>query len=194
MGQLDLWFVRWCWGYAAWCCYYLWVRFVGKFCGTCDLILHKYCRTFIRKFPWSFGRAPQFLCLSASHLHDAARPPPSPPTLSQGLPSRSGAERPKGGRQNRPTLPFQHSHSLTYPSCLHIGDNPADRRCRFDIRVKHASVDVLCIFTWNRKCVIWWRAPLIPDQPPLTSHQQIQSRHQPSALERLYFINRQEQY
>lgn len=73
------------------------------------------------------------------------------------------------------------------PAALHVGQNPPDRSCGFDVMVQHASADVLSIFTWNRKRVIWWRPPLIPDQPPLPWHQQNEARHQPSASGKTLF-------
>lgn len=46
----------------------------------------------------------------------------------------------------------------------------------------HVSVDVLDVFTRTRKRVIWWRALLIPDQPPLSFDQKPQARNQTYAL------------
>lgn len=43
---------------------------------------------------------------------------PLPPTRSPGLPSRSGAERLKGGRRNGPALPFQRPHFPDLPQLV----------------------------------------------------------------------------
>lgn len=64
----------------------------------------------------------------------------------------------------RSALPFQRSCRKLCRQRL-----SAVHRCRFHITVMHASVDVVGVFTWNRKCVIWWRTPLIPDCLPLPS-------------------------
>lgn len=98
-------------------------------------------------------------------------------------------------------LPFQRSCPRTCLSRLRRQKPAAVHRCRFHITVMHVSVDMLDVFTWTRKCVIWWRALLIPGRPPLPSYQKPQARHQTSALgvcqekgARLYFICQKEQY
>lgn len=115
--------------------------------------------------------------------------------------ARSGAERLNGGRWKGLCSHF----SAPVPGLVSAGcgrQKPAAvHRCRFHIMLMHVSVDMLDIFTWTRKCVIWWRALLIPNRPPLPPHQKLQARHQTSALgvcqekcAGLYFICQQEQY
>lgn len=50
-------------------------------------------------------------------------------------------------------------------------------RCKFHIMVMHIFVEILNIFTWTRKCVIWWRTllaqiwpQLLPNHKPVVTY------------------------
>lgn len=75
--------------------------------------------------------------------------------------ARSGAERLNGGRWKGLCSHF----SAPVPGLVSVGcggkKTAAVHRCRFHFMVMHVSVDMLDVFTWTRKCVIWF-----PERPP----------------------------
>lgn len=112
--------------------------------------------------------------------------------------ARSGAERQSSGRWKGLC-----SHFSTPIPSLFIGyrDTTSLCRCRMVITVMHVSVDILDLFTWSRKRVIWWRTLLISDIVLLPSHTAMSTikhlswdcaKKRESA--RFYFISQQEQY
>ena len=148
------------------------------------------------------------LVLTLSTLHhpclppseDVPRLPHSPPTLSTGLwPGVVLKDWMVDDGQVCSPMSAPRSQDL---SRLAAGakKTAAVHRCKFHITVMHAFVDTLDIFTWTRKCVIWWKALRAPDWPPLLSCYKPLARfkHHPwECMQKcaiLYFICQQEQY
>lgn len=107
-------------------------------------------------------------CLLPTHGILPGSSPLSPPTLTRTLVQewcwKTG--RWEMVRSVLPTLNLSHLVALAKTV-------PFVRRCRFYIMVMHVCVDMRDVFTWTRNCVIWWRALLIPGQPPLPAHRRL---------------------
>lgn len=124
------------------------------------------------------------LVLTLSTLHhpclpppkDAPCPRPSPPTLFPKTLARSGAERPNGGRWKGLCSHF----SAPVPNRLRGWKLSAVHRCRFHITVMHVFVDMVDVFTWTRKCVIWWRVS--PNSSPTSAAIMLQALGQASNI------------